>query len=173
MSASSDSPLSALAARLTGAFPLMMHAALEPFDDETIWWQPAPGVNPVAVLALHCAGNIRHFVGHHIGGLDYTRNRPEEFDTSRRLSKRDVLAEFDRAIADVRITLDALTPADLASPSRDPELRHATVHEDIINATVHLALHVGQALQLAKLRGHTLAPQVWGDAHRASGASRS
>ena len=92
--------VSVLRSRITGALPLMMRAAMEPFDDETIWWKPAEGVNPVAVLALHCAGNLRH-------------------------------------------------------------------------ATVHLSLHVGQAVQLAKLRGNQLSPTVWVDAHRASGASRS
>ena len=48
-----DLQVSALRKRLTGAFPLMMHAAIEPFDDESIWWQPVESVNPVAVLALH------------------------------------------------------------------------------------------------------------------------
>lgn len=164
--------ISALRSRLTGALPLMMQAAIEPFDDESIWWQPAPGVNPVAVLALHCAGNLRHFIGRHIAGTDYVRNRPEEFDASRRLTRREVLDEFNRAISDVRSAMDALAPEDYASPSRDPDGRHWTVYEDFVNATVHLALHTGQAVQLAKLKGYTLSDRVWGEAHAASGASR-
>jgi hypothetical protein len=48
----------------------MMLAALEPFDDESIWWRPAEGVNPIAVLALHCAGKQRHYIGRHIAGTD-------------------------------------------------------------------------------------------------------
>jgi len=165
-----DHHVSALRTRLTGAFPLMMLSAIEPFDDESIWWQPAPGVNPIAVLALHCAGNLRHFIGRYVGGTDYERNRPQEFDTSRRLTKREVLDEFKRAIDEVSATMDRLRPEDYAAPSRDPEDRHSNVYEDFVNATVHLALHVGQAVQLAKLRGYTLGEAVWGDAHRASGA---
>ena len=167
-----DLQVSALRTRLAGALPLMMQAAIEPFDDESIWWQPAPGVNPVAVLALHCAGNLRHFIGRHIAGTDYVRNRPEEFDASRRLSKREVLDEFRRAIDEVRVAMDALSTEDYAAPSRDPEGRHWTVYEDFVNATVHLALHVGQAVQLAKLKGYTLSDRVWGEAHAESGASR-
>ncbi|HEY8310209.1 MAG TPA: DinB family protein [Gemmatimonadaceae bacterium] len=167
-----DLQVSALRTRLTGALPLMMQAAIEPFDDESIWWRPAEGVNPVAVLALHCAGNLRHFIGRHIAGTDYVRNRPQEFDASRRLTKNEISEEFNRAISDVRAAMDSLTTADYAAPSRDPEGRHWTVYEDFVNATVHLALHVGQAVQLAKLKGYKLSDRVWGAAHAASGASR-
>lgn len=167
-----DLQVSALRARLTGALPLMMQAAIEPFDDESVWWQPAPGVNPVAVLALHCAGNLRHFIGRHIAGTGYVRNRPEEFDTSRRLTKLEILNEFHGAIAQVRGAMEALETNDYAKPSRDPEGRHWTLFEDFFNATVHLALHTGQAVQLAKLRGYKLSDRVWGEAHAASGASR-
>ncbi len=167
-----DLQVSALRTRLTGALPLMMQAAIEPFDDESIWWRPAEGVNPVAVLALHCAGNLRHFIGRHIAGTDYVRNRPQEFDASRRLTKNEISEEFNRAISDVRAAMDSLTTADYAAPSRDPEGRHWTVYEDFVNATVHLALHVGQAVQLAKLKGYKLSDRVWGTAHAASGASR-
>jgi hypothetical protein len=134
----------------------MMHAAIEPFDDESIWWQPAPGVNSVANLALHCAGNLRHFIGRHIAGTDYVRDRPQEFDNSRRLTKREISEEFDRAIADVRAAMDGLEPKDYAAPSRDPDGRHWTVYEDF----------------LAKLKGYKLSDRVWGEAHAASGASR-
>ena len=164
--------VSALRSRLTGALPLMLQAAIEPFDDESIWWQPAAGVNPVAVLALHCAGNLRHFIGRHISGTDYVRNRPEEFDASRRLTKREILDELERAIDEVRVAMDSLSSEDYAAPSRDPDGRHWTVYEDFLNATVHLALHVGQAVQLAKLKGYKLSDRVWGEAHAASGASR-
>ncbi|MEO7103565.1 MAG: DinB family protein [Gemmatimonadaceae bacterium] len=167
-----DLQVSALRTRLTGALPQMMNAALEPFDDDSVWWQPADGVNPIAVLALHCAGNLRHYIGRHVGGTDYVRNRPQEFDSSRRLSKGEISTEFNRAISDVRAVMDTLKPEDYAAPSRDPEGRHWTVYEDFLNATVHLALHVGQAVQLAKLKGYKLSDRVWGEAHAASGASR-
>jgi|GEM_PF-1437983 len=167
-----DLQVSAIRTRLTGAFPSMMHAAIEPFDDDSIWWQPIEGVNPIAVLALHCAGNLRHFIGRHIAGTAYIRNRAEEFDSSRKLTKREVVHEFDRAIADVRAAMDRLEPDDYAAPSRDPDGRHWTLYEDFLNATVHLALHVGQAVQLAKLKGYSVGDRVWGEAHAASGASR-
>lgn len=168
-----ESAVAALRARLVGALPPIMRTALEPFDDSTIWWKPADGVNPVAVLALHCAGNLRHYIGHHVGGLPYERDRPAEFDTSRGLSKREVIAEFDRAIADVAAVFDQLDSADYMQPSRDPEGRHGDIYEDMLTATVHLAFHVGQAVQLARLRGYELPPNAWAEAHRASGASRS
>ncbi len=180
MSAISDPMIpviSALRSRLTGALPRVMRAVLRPFDDGTIWWHPEvpvnsdSPVNPVAVLALHCAGNLRHYVGHYVGGLAYERDRPAEFDATRRLTKNEVLAEFDRAIADVDATLDGLTTSDYLLPSRDPEKSHGSIYEDMLHATVHLAFHVGQAVQLARLRGYELPPDVWAGAHRASRAA--
>ncbi len=162
-----------LRTRLTGALPMMMRAAIAPFDDETIWWKPASSINPVAVLALHCAGNLRHFVGRYVGGAEYERDRQAEFDASRRLSKAEVLAEFDAAIAEVEATFAKLDGADYFQPSRDPEDRHGSIYEDLLNATVHLALHTGQAIQLARLHGYELGSDIWGNAHRSSGTWRS
>lgn len=175
--ASSDAPdsgwtLAAIRVRLAGAFPAMMRTALESLGDDGIWWQPAPSVNPAAVLALHCAGNLQHMIGLHVGGIPYQRNRPLEFDATRRLPLRDVLAELDRAIAAVSTTLDTLDDAALAGPSRDPDGRYRLLGEDLLSSVTHFALHTGQVVQLAKMRGATLPAQVWGDAHRASGASR-
>jgi hypothetical protein len=88
------------------------------------------------------------------------------------LTKREVAEEFNRAIAAVRGAMDVLSLSDYDAPSRDPDGRHWTIYEDFLNATVHLALHTGQAIQLAKLRGYQLGDRVWGEAHAASGASR-
>ena len=37
-------------------------------------------------------------------------------------------------------------------------------------AVTHLALHTGQAVQLAKLHGYSVGDKVWGDAHRTAAA---
>ncbi|MDQ2890046.1 MAG: DinB family protein [Gemmatimonadota bacterium] len=163
-----DVQIQALRTMLTGAFPLMMQAAIEPFDDESIWWKPVPTVNPVAVLALHCAGNLRHYIGHFVDGTDYVRNRPLEFDASRRLTKREVLDEFRRAIDDVTLAMDHLRPDDYTGPSRNQESPQSSLYEDFMVAVTHLALHTGQAVQLAKLHGYNVGDKVWGDAHRAA-----
>ena len=165
--------IKSLRVRLTGAFPLMMRAAIAPFDDESIWWQPSPGINPVAVLALHCAGNLRHYIGHFVGGTDYVRNRPQEFDATRRLTKQDVLDELDRAIEDVGHAMDGLTPEDYAGPSRNRENPQPSLYDDFMVAVTHLALHTGQAVQLAKLHGYSVGEKVWGDAHRAASAKNA
>lgn len=164
--------LGALRVRLVGAFPAMLRTVLDAVDDETLWWQPAPGVNPIGVLVLHCAGNLRHYVGLHVGGIPYVRDRPAEFDAARRLPMSEVRAELDRAVAAVEATLDGLDARMLGGPSRDPDGRHTMLYEDLLSATAHLALHTGQAVQLAKLRGVRLPERVWGEAHRGAGASR-
>ena len=66
--------------------------------------------------------------------------------------------------------MDRLQKGAYAKAPHDPDGRHSTVYEDFVNGTVHLALHVGQAIQLAKLKGYDIGDKVWGNAHRVSGA---
>ena len=43
-------------------------------------WQGLPGFpNSMGTLAFHLCGNLRHFIGHEIGGDGYERDRNAEF----------------------------------------------------------------------------------------------
>jgi hypothetical protein len=67
-------------------------------DDESLW-RGIPGItNPGGNLALHIAGNMRHYFGKVLGRRAYVRNRPAEF-AERGLSRREVNARLDAAIA--------------------------------------------------------------------------
>ncbi|MDZ7773854.1 MAG: DUF1572 family protein [Balneolaceae bacterium] len=47
---------------------------------EELMWKAPPGVtNSCGVLAQHLVGNLRHFIGAHLGGTDYQRDREREF----------------------------------------------------------------------------------------------
>src|ERR1041384_2947899 len=50
------------------------------FPDDAALWVTRPGVtNTAGTLALHCAGNIQHFIGARLGGTGYVRQRDAEF----------------------------------------------------------------------------------------------
>src|SRR5258706_13687869 len=50
------------------------------FPDDASLWNTASGVrNSAGNLALHLEGNLREYIGRQLGGVDYSRNRKQEF----------------------------------------------------------------------------------------------
>lgn len=119
-----------------------------PSDDEL--WTCPPGItNPIGTLGLHLAGNLRHFVGHKMGGLEYTRDRTREFE-ARGLSKSEVVAELDLAARDVLTALSSIT-ADLLDASVSLGGVEMTNQRFLLHLCAHAALHVGQAGYLRRI----------------------
>src|SRR4051794_7610109 len=70
----------------------MLRREVEAYPNEAQLWQMVPGIsNSAGTLALHLAGNIQHYVGKHLGGSSYIRDRPAEF--SRRDAPRAEILE--------------------------------------------------------------------------------
>src|SRR5687767_6782980 len=85
---------------------------IEQYENDTdIWTVSGDIANPAGVLCLHIAGNLRHFFGAVLGGTDYVRDRDAEF-ASRGISRNELLAEVDAAMADVKATLAKLSDDD-------------------------------------------------------------
>jgi hypothetical protein len=56
---------------------------IEHFPDDAALWNTAPGVrNSAGNLALHLEGNLREYIGRQLGGVDYSRNRRQEFSAA-------------------------------------------------------------------------------------------
>lgn len=116
------------------------------FPDDASLWATPPGIgNSAGTLALHLAGNIRHFIGAQLGGTGYVRNRDHEF-AARDLSRADVAAQLEQAIATVRETLGGGRPIDLTG--QFPEVvggkYHVVTGDWLIHLATHLAFHMGQ-----------------------------
>ncbi|HEX9580942.1 MAG TPA: DinB family protein [Gemmatimonadales bacterium] len=113
-------------------------------DDESLW-QPIPGAaNAGGTLALHLAGNIQHYVGARLGGSDYARDRAAEF-ARRGVSRLELMAEVEKAIAAVEHTLPAMQPHVWAADF--PEVvggRIIRTDEFVLHLATHLAWHLGQ-----------------------------
>ena len=112
--------------------------------DDQVWALPTGLPNSGGTLALHAAGNLRHFIGTVLGGGTYVRDRDAEF--SRRNVPRAELIEGLRA-ADkaVRATLPALDAARFDEPY--PQLvanRRINTGEFLAHLATHLAYHAGQ-----------------------------
>lgn len=118
---------------------------IEAYPSDADLWRVVPGItNPAGTLALHLAGNLQHFVGAILGGTAYVRNREVEF-SARGLTKAEVVARVNDAIAAVEQTFRRLGPTDLASeyPEAIAKVRVNTA-DFLIHLASHLAYHLGQ-----------------------------
>jgi hypothetical protein len=118
---------------------------IEAYPDDAAVWRAVPGLpNAGGTLALHVAGNLRHYVGARLGGTGYVRDRPREF-AARDVPRAEILAQLDAALADVTRVLPAVDPATLGAeyPERFGE-RAFTTAEMLVHLGAHLAYHLGQ-----------------------------
>ena len=119
--------------------------------DEFLWTAPPGVLNPIGNLALHAAGNLRHFVGSVLGGTGYVRNRDAEF-ASRDLSRAEVVEALDRALSEVDRTLSRLDPAVLDQPYPIEVVGQKLVTGRFLtHLAVHLGFHLGQAGYLRRI----------------------
>lgn len=57
-----------------------LYKEIEAYTDEKILWQTSNHIsNSAGNLCLHLLGNLQAFIGHELGGFDYTRDRDFEF----------------------------------------------------------------------------------------------
>lgn len=120
--------------------------SLAAYPDDASVWRPAAGLpNSAGTLALHVAGNLRHFVGAVLGGSGYVRRREEEFTTTG-LPRTELDALLARTGEEVRETLARLDPAALGRdfPATHRGMRVAT-GDLLVHLCTHLAFHLGQA----------------------------
>ena len=115
------------------------------YPDERALWQTPPGItNSAGTLAVHLAGNIRHYLGAKLGGTGYVRDRPAEF-ASRDVPRATILAQIEEARAAVRAAA-ARTPDERLVedyPEVIAGVRVAT-GEYLVHLVSHFAYHLGQ-----------------------------
>lgn len=118
---------------------------IEAYPDDASLWRVLPGTpNTGGTLALHVAGNIRHFFGAILGRDGYVRNRDAEF-ARRDVPRAELVQGIDTAIASVERTLRGLTDADMGKPYPEPiAKRTVATHVFVVHLATHLAYHLGQ-----------------------------
>ena len=118
---------------------------IEAYPDEASVWQTPPGINNSAgSLALHCAGNLHHFIGTVLGGSEYRRDRDAEF-ADRNLPKSEIVSRLRQAREAVEETLNRVSEKVLEGDfpealggHRQPAIR------GLAHIATHLAYHLGQ-----------------------------
>jgi hypothetical protein len=119
---------------------------VQSFPDDPTLWKTLPGIsNSAGNLALHVAGNLRHFVGAAFGQTGYLRDRDSEF-ARREGSRTEVVALLEAALLEVEQGLEALTWEALAQPFPQPLAgHHPATGRVLMHLEAHLAFHLGQA----------------------------
>jgi hypothetical protein len=113
-------------------------------DDRGPWMAGAGIANTAGTLALHCAGNIQHFIGAKLCGTGYVRQRELEF-SRRDVARAEIISELDRAIAAVEL-LGKKKDTDV--PAVFPEVfggKQVNTDVMLVHLAVHLGYHLGQA----------------------------
>jgi hypothetical protein len=123
-----------------------MQQEISMFPNDASVWETRPGIaNPAGNLALHLAGNVRHYIGLMLGGIPYTRDRDSEF-TRRGLSRLELTSELAAALAVVHDVLPRLTSEQLdAQWPEMPAPVPVTTRRFLLHLCTHAAFHVGQA----------------------------
>ena len=113
-------------------------------DDASLWTTPAGAPNSAGNLALHLAGNLRHFIGATLGGTGYQRDRDSEFST-KGLTRDELRAIVRSAIDEMSKAFDTITDEQLDNEYplllQDRRLRTS---DFLVHLAAHLSYHLGQ-----------------------------
>lgn len=118
---------------------------LEAYPDEALLWVTPAGIsNSAGTLALHCAGNVQHFIGTCLGGTDYVRDRDGEFQR-RNVPRAELVAGLAAAAEVVGRVLPTMDPARLDKDFPvDFNGRTIPTGRFLLHLATHLSYHLGQ-----------------------------
>ena len=118
---------------------------LRAFPDTASLWQTAPGVaNAAGTIALHLEGSCRHFIGHHLGQIAYTRQRPIEF-SARGVDQAELIARLEAVKDMVPRVIAGLSDAQLDADFPEVVLdKPLPTRQWLIHLLGHLNYHLGQ-----------------------------
>ena len=128
---------------------------LNAYEHEADMWLIDGGIkNSAGNLTLHIVGNLRHFIGHVIGGTTYERMREEEFN-SKDVEREDMIKEIELTIVELNSILHDLSEDELTMKYPIRVLGHdMTTAYFITHLYGHLNYHLGQINYHQRLLGH-------------------
>ena len=124
---------------------------LRKLTEDEIWQRPREESNSIGNLCLHLAGNESHYLGHCVGGTDYVRDRPGEFNAEGGRSTEELSQGLAAARESTRRVFESLTAADLDRIVDSDHPPNPTARRLIFHVTHHYAYHTGQIIVLTRL----------------------
>jgi hypothetical protein len=113
-------------------------------NESDLWVLKGEIQNSAGALALHLIGNIKHFIGAHIGHTGYVRDRDREF-SDRNIPREKLISELKEAISIVEKVLPTIKDEDF-SKEFPVEMYGAKRNTGyiILSLSTHLCYHLGQ-----------------------------
>ena len=122
-----------------------LHKEIEQYQQESnIWITEGTITNTAGNLCLHLTGNLKHFVGLHVGNIPYERDREGEF-SNKDIPRETMLKDIIQTKEIVLKTLESLSAEDLEKPfpiefgQGRPSVGYMLIH-----LATHLDYHLGQ-----------------------------
>lgn len=113
-------------------------------DEANIWVKGNDIANSAGNLALHIAGNFKHYIGFGLAQNNYVRNRPFEFEAAY-IPREILIKELNEALLSVLKGLKTLNEEDLLNdypcPIADKPKQTAFT---LCHMLTHLNYHLGQ-----------------------------
>lgn len=119
--------------------------------EENLWLLNGDIKNSAGNLALHLCGNLKHYVGHSIGGSSYIRERDKEFSL-KNVPKLDILRNIEETKSVVLSTLKMLDDSKLKEIfSEKISIGKVEIGFLLIHLIAHLNYHLGQINYIRRL----------------------
>lgn len=113
-------------------------------SEEALWMVDKNIPNSGGNLCLHLIGNLKTYIGAHLGNNGYIRNRPHEFSL-KNIPREELLNQIDETIIDVRYALRGLTEEVIKKEYPFEVFQQKTSTEYLlVHLTTHLTYHLGQ-----------------------------
>ncbi|WP_426670458.1 DinB superfamily protein [Mucilaginibacter sp. McL0603] len=120
---------------------LKLKQEIELYGNEADLWKIQGGIaNSAGNLALHLIGSLNHFLGNHLGGIDYVRNRPLEF-SDKNVPKIEIVAKIEATRQMLNEVLPKISGEVLAQKQTDGENSNEYF---VIQLYGHFNYHLGQ-----------------------------
>jgi uncharacterized damage-inducible protein DinB len=127
-----------------------MHKWVDPLTNEQFWTNPFPYGNDVGHLVLHLTGNLNHYIGAHVAGTKYVRDRDREFTEAARPPKEEALRRFDQAVAMVIKTIRKQSEDDWSADYGVQREVAENRFQIFLDCVAHADHHVGQIITLSR-----------------------
>ena len=135
--------------RIDTAHERIIHC-LSQLKEEHIWNRPNPSVNSIGIILQHLCGNLRQWIISGIGGAKDVRNRPLEFKDDAKLSKAELLANFEGILSNCKDAIDDFDPNKILQVRRIQGFDETALLA-IYGTITHLEFHAGQILYQTRL----------------------
>jgi uncharacterized damage-inducible protein DinB len=120
-------------------------------SEESLWQATGDIKNPAGNIALHLAGNLKHFIGATLGNTGYIRMRDKEF-SEKNIPREQLLKNLDEAAAIVAATLSELPDEQLMGEYPLENFgKGRTTHFVLVYLVAHFNYHLGQLNYLRRM----------------------